>query len=87
MRLKVEEVGIGLHPSEVFVKVTTVEGPQELVVNKRSLHQSTIDVGEPISRQDDNFFLVELPAETSNGAWRIWVDKSVIVNGALEAAE
>lgn len=86
MRVRVEEVGKGMHPSEVLVKIQTVQGPQELVVDKRSLRQNTIEVGYPITQQG-TYCLIELPAETTGGVWRVWVDKNITSDGALEAAE
>ena len=86
MRVMVEEVGKGLHPSEVLVKIETVQGPQELLIDKRSLKQNTIEVGYPIAQQD-KYRLIELPAETTGGAWRVWVDENIILKNALEAAE
>jgi hypothetical protein len=86
MRVKVEVVGSGMHPSEVLVKIETIQGPQEFVVDKRSLRQNTIEVGYPIAQQD-KYRLIELPAETTGGAWRVWVDEKITSNGALEAAE
>jgi hypothetical protein len=86
MRVKVEEVGQGMHPSEVLVKIETLHGPQELVVDKRSLRQNTIEVGYPVAQQD-KYSLIELPAETTGGVWRVWVDEKITSNGVLEAAE
>ena len=87
MRVKVEKVGSGLHPSEVLVKIETIQGPQELVVDNRSLIKGSIEIGYPIAQQD-KYRLIELPAETSGGAWRVWVDEKLIMSGEeLEAAE
>jgi hypothetical protein len=78
MRVKIEEVGTGQHPSEKVVKVETVEGPEQLVVDRRSIHEHSLDVGYPVS-QHNGHFLVELPRETFRGLWRVWVDKQIIV--------
>ena len=74
MRLKVQEVGGSLHPNEVVVQVNTATGVENLVVDRRSLAASSLAVGSPIS-QDENLWLVELPRETTSGAWRVWVSK------------
>jgi hypothetical protein len=87
MRLMVEIVGRSLHPSEVVVEVQTIHGPERLVVNERSLKNNTIDIGHPVALHEDAQYLVELPAETDSGAWRVWVDKNKVVEGKLEAAE
>lgn len=88
MRLVVEQGGPSLHPTQIIVRVATLQGPRELVVDQRALMQNTIEVGHPVAQHGGNFFLVELPAETDNGAWRVWVNKKDLVTGeALEAAE
>jgi hypothetical protein len=32
----------------------------------------TVNIGWPVSK-DNDFFLVELPRETVQGSWRVWV--------------
>jgi hypothetical protein len=78
MRLQVQEIGKGLHPSEVLVKIETVQGPQEMFIDNRSLHHGSVEVGYPIA-QKDQYSLVELPAETSGGAWRVWVNNNIML--------
>lgn len=86
MRLKVKETGQGLHPSEQFITVSTVEGPQELAVNVNTVIGSSIDIGQPIAEQGRSC-LIELPSETSSGAWRVWVDQAELHDDVPEAAE
>lgn len=82
MRVKVERVSRGLHPSEVVVAVTTKSGKEELAVDGRSLQDSTLGIGWPVG-QEDGYYLVELPNETFRGFWRVWVPKTdVICNDA-----
>ncbi len=78
MRVRIEEVGTGQHPSEKIVKVETVEGPEQLIVDKRSIRDQSIDVGFPVGLQNGHL-LVELPRETFRGEWRVWVDKGIVV--------
>jgi hypothetical protein len=79
MRLKVEEIGRGLHPNEVVVAVKTADGKAErLVVSRRSIKNCTISIGWPLGEKD-NTALVELPRETQAGAWRVWVPKDQLV--------
>ena len=86
MRVKVNEVGRGLHSSEVVVQIETAEGePQRLVVDRRSIIDGTIEVGYPV-RRDNGYYLIELPRETIDGSWRVWVSKDVLVGEALEGA-
>jgi hypothetical protein len=79
MRLLVEEIGSGLHPSEVIVSVTVADGSKErLVVSRRSLSHNSIPIGWPITEDGDRV-LVELPRETQTGAWRVWVKKDRLI--------
>jgi hypothetical protein len=77
VRVKVAEVSEGLHPSEVVVAVTTNEGTENLVVDRRSLKDGGVEVGYPIRQQGD-LYLVELPRETMSGSWRVWVHSDQI---------
>jgi hypothetical protein len=73
MRLKVEKVSEGLHPSEVVVSVNGKDGPISLVLDLSIIFEDgTVNVGWPVAT-DGKFFLIELPRETMNGSWRIWV--------------
>lgn len=78
MRVKIEEVGSGQHPSEKVVKIVTTTGPEQLVVDQRSIQDHSLDVGYPVG-QHNGHFLVELPRETFRGSWRVWVDKGIVV--------
>jgi hypothetical protein len=78
MRVKVEKVGDGQHPSEVIVGVRTRTGLERLVVNTRSIVNDTLDVGYPITTEKDSY-LVELPRETQTGSWRVWVSGDLLV--------
>jgi len=78
MRLKVEKVADGLHPSEAIVAIKTSSGPQRVVVSTRSIESGSIPVGWPLGTQDQTT-LVELPRETESGAWRIWVPSDQLI--------
>jgi hypothetical protein len=78
MRLKVEKVGEGLHPSELVVAVPTRNGSEELVIHPRSLNGNLLPIGWPVG-SDGDFRLVELPRQTSRGSRRVWVDKKNLV--------
>ena len=84
MRLKVENLGNGLHPSEVVVGVKTPSGVQQLYIDEGSLFpDNTLSVGWPVGQdQNGQLLLVELPSETANGSWRVWVER-----GELELHE
>jgi hypothetical protein len=82
LRVKVEQVREGQHPSEVVVSVTTADGGrEELIVDRRSLHDGTLEVGYPVGRDRDRV-LVELPRETLRGVWRVWVSATSLVGDA-----
>jgi hypothetical protein len=78
MRLKVAQIGQGLHPSETVVSVQTRTGPEEVVVDPRSLRDNSVNVGWPVGREG-KFLLVELPRPTSRGYKRVWVNKDDLV--------
>jgi hypothetical protein len=77
MRLLVEEVGSGLHPSEAVVIVKTVDGAERLTVSRRSISENSITIGWPLGEDGDRK-LVELPRETQSGAWRVWVNNTEV---------
>ncbi len=73
MRLQVEKTGEGLHPSEVVVSVNGKDGPVSMVLDPTVIFQDgTVNVGWPVAT-NGNYFLIELPRETMNGSWRVWV--------------
>jgi hypothetical protein len=75
MRLKVEKIEEGLHPSELVVSVQTKTGPVSLVVDARAVSPGdTIGVGWPLGK-DKDYYLVELPRETLAGNSRVWVQE------------
>ena len=78
MRLKVEKVAEGLHPSEAIVAIKTSSGSERVVVSTRSIESDSIPVGWPLGTRDQTS-LVELPRETESGAWRIWVPSDQLI--------
>jgi hypothetical protein len=86
MRVKVRTIGEGLHPNEVVVELTTLNGVERLVVDRRSVEAKSISVGAPL-RRDEGRQLVELPRETMSGLWRVWIkpellSPDIVVNAA-----
>lgn len=79
MRLKVHEIGPGLHPSEVVVELRTATGPERVAVDRKSLHDGTLFVGWRPLAEKRGQWLIELPRETMSGTWRVWVKHSEIV--------
>jgi hypothetical protein len=78
MRVRVEKVGEGVRPHEIIVSIETLEGPQELMLDERSLQDNSVEIGFPIA-QHDKLRLIELPAETAAGTWRVWVQESSLM--------
>jgi hypothetical protein len=78
MRLKVEKISEGLHPSEAIVSVRTSSGSERVVVSSRSIEGDTIPVGWPLGKTEQ-LTLIELPRETETGAWRVWVPSGELI--------
>jgi hypothetical protein len=78
MRLKVEKIGQGLHPSEFVVSVRTKEGSEEIILDPRTISNDTLSIGWPVGA-DRDYRLVELPRPTSRGAKRVWVNKDDLI--------
>jgi hypothetical protein len=79
MRVKVREIGPGLHPSEVVVEIQTVDGSERLVVDRHSIQEKTISAGYRPLAEKRGQWLIELPRETMSGTWRVWVKRNEIV--------
>ncbi|WP_129217200.1 hypothetical protein [Lichenibacterium ramalinae] len=78
--IRVQELGEGQHPSEVFVGVTTAHGEKEsLIVDRRSIDNGTLDIGFPVGGEG-KLLLVELPRETMSGKWRVWVNRTDVLD-------
>jgi hypothetical protein len=88
MRIKVSQIRQnvqGLHPKEIVAVINTLNGPEELVLFSPTGSIDSIEIGYPIAVNDGNY-LVELPSETTRGAWRVWVGRQE-TEEAMEAAE
>jgi hypothetical protein len=77
----VEILGECQHPSERIIAVVTADGGRETVyVDKDSIDSSTIEIGHPVGSTQGRL-LIELPRETTSGRWRVWVNKSDVLEG------
>jgi hypothetical protein len=85
MRLKVHEIGRGLHPSEVVVELRTATGPERVAVDRKSLRNGTLFVGWRPLAEKRGQWLIELPRETMSGTWRVWVKQNEIIAEPEEA--
>ena len=79
MRMRVQEVGPGLHPSEVVVEVQTTEGTERLVIDRTAITDGSLFIGWRSLAQRNGEVLVELPNETMSGTSRIWVRRDDII--------
>lgn len=87
MRLKVSRVEDGLHPDQLIVSVRATDGLHFLAINQATIsREDTIEIGKPVGSRPGEL-LIELPAETDDGTWRVWVIESDVYNYRLEAAE
>jgi hypothetical protein len=77
MRLKIQDQSPGLHPNEVVVRLKTNDGIERLVVHRKSIKNDGVDIGYPISDDQDSY-LIELPREAQSGTWRVWVSKDLV---------
>lgn len=72
--LRIRELAEGMHSGERIIAIRQADGTDvETLASTRSIHGSKIDIGSPVAARGDGALLVELPQETSNGYWRIWV--------------
>ena len=78
LRMRVNEEGDGLHPSELIVSVDIADGSKELLpVSRKSVEDGMIEIGYPIGKRN-GAYLVELPRETYTGTWRVWVSAQLL---------
>ncbi|WP_155253290.1 hypothetical protein [Bradyrhizobium japonicum] len=78
--MRVQEIGPGLHPSEVVVEVQTTSGAERLVIDRAAVSDNSVFVGWRSLAQKNGELLVELPNETMSGTWRIWVRSDAIIS-------
>jgi hypothetical protein len=82
---RIESRLIPLHPTEAMMEIAGIDGPVRMIVDERSIEGTgLIDIGYPVGQDRKGNYLVELPRETLQGAWRILVDRSEVVEEALE---
>jgi hypothetical protein len=75
-RLVIRGESKGMHPSEALVEIDTVDGTEELFVDKSIVSSNSIPAW-PLDSAE-NRVLVELPRETMRGRWRVWVRKDAL---------
>lgn len=79
MRMRVQEVGPGLHPSEVVVEVQTTQCTERLVIDRTAIANDSLFVGWRSLARKNGEVLIELPNETMSGTSRIWVRNDDII--------
>jgi hypothetical protein len=77
VRVRYKAVVPGAGPSERVVSLPTSEGhSEEVVVDEGLIKEGGLTVSQ-LGRRDDSV-LVELPRESVEGNWRIWVPAEAI---------
>ncbi|MBB3948079.1 hypothetical protein GGQ73_004053 [Rhizobium skierniewicense] len=85
MFVRYTHISNGPGPSEAIIAVTTLDGTEEVIVDRDLLQESeTLDVGSVIVDREDAY-LFELPRETSTGRSRVWVAKSLALSNKVAA--
>ncbi len=79
MRVRIADVWPGRDFKEKIIMIETVEGSEELAVDRWSVQEQSLDVGFPVDEQDGQF-LIQLPRETFRGVWRVWVDQGIVLD-------
>ena len=86
MRVKAKESAsraFGMHSSEIVIEISTVEGTAYAIIDRLSLENGGVEIGYPVGAKNGKY-LVELPRETLQGSWRVWVDSSELLEDRLE---
>lgn len=78
--LRCSILGHGPGPSETIVEIRTADGRVEVVVDDSLVQDGELLIRRVLERRR-NKSLVELPRESSNGRWRVWVDDSTLAAG------
>jgi hypothetical protein len=79
MELKVSKAGAGLYPQEVAVNIQSIDGLKTMLIDERAMTGQGVGIGAPITSNANGEYLVELPRETMNGEWRVWVNRDQLV--------
>jgi len=73
MLVKVEDVRDGPGPAEKVATINGVDRREQVIVSSLSLKGDALEVG--LVAMNGTKYLVELPRESMNGNWRVWVPK------------
>jgi hypothetical protein len=77
VQVKCEAITRGSGPSETVVSIKTSEGHSEEVV----VHTSLVE-GDKVRvsqlAKGDNSVLIQLPQESVEGNWRLWVPSAIV---------
>ncbi|HVT13100.1 MAG TPA: hypothetical protein VHE55_12620 [Fimbriimonadaceae bacterium] len=74
VRVSVEKA---IMPKERLAIIKTTKGREEVVVSERSLEGNSLKAR--LITEESTSCLIELPRETSSGAWRVWVPKEEVL--------
>lgn len=79
-RVRCEPVTDGPGPNEQIVNVVTASGVrEEVIAPNAAVRGDTLQTSHALEMRDDGAVLVELPRESSSGAWRVWVAGNAVV--------
>jgi hypothetical protein len=80
MGVRCELIEPGPGPSELIAVIKTNDGAvEEVVIDSGFVEEGLLEVSEIETRNGNGSVLIELPAETARGSWRIWIPKSSVV--------
>lgn len=78
--LRAHNVGKGMHPAKKVYRIHEADGNTTESFAWRIIN-GVIDIGFPVRQREDGAYLVELPQETIDGRWRVWVKPEELLNG------
>lgn len=70
--LRAHDIDVGMHPKEFAYRIHEADGCTTESFAWR-VTNGAVDVGYPVGQREDGAYLVELPQETVDGRWRVWV--------------
>lgn len=75
MKVKLKNIEPAANSNQKVVEIDTTVGSAFLMVDTSQIVDNHLEVGGPVGIEP-NRFLIELPQETFNGDWRVWISKS-----------
>lgn len=79
VKARLIDCSTAMHPSEVLLEIDACDHSHEVIVHRNSYRDGCVLIGYPVG-QDGDKLLIELPRETMQGHWRLWVPSSIVVD-------